>query len=153
MRCPYCKSDADHVIDSRSAREGTAVRRRRHCLSCDRRYTTYERVEESPLRVVKKNGSREPFSREKILSGLYKACEKRPVSLSGLEETANKIELDLYENFEREVPSGHIGELVMQALRGIDQVAYVRFASVYRDFQDVNEFMAELQPMLRVGDA
>ncbi len=148
MRCPYCKQDADHVIESRSLRNTSAVRRRRHCTGCGRRYTTYERVEASPLHVVKKSGAREPFARGKILEGLYKACEKRPVSRARLDEVANKIELALYENFEREVPSSHIGEVAMHELRGLDEVAYVRFASVYRDFQDVGEFMAELQPML-----
>ncbi len=153
MRCPYCKRDKDHVVDSRSSGDGSVVRRRRHCVACDRRFTTYERVEESPLRVIKKNGSREPFSRAKLMEGLLKACEKRPVTQAQLEEVVNRIELDLYGAFDKEVPTIHIGERVMGELRGLDQVAYVRFASVYRDFQDVMEFMAELQPMLPGRDS
>ena len=148
MRCPYCKQDADQVIESRSLRDASAVRRRRECTRCGRRYTTYERVEASPLHVIKKSGAREPFARGKILEGLYKACEKRPVSRARLDEVADKIELELYEAFERDVPSSHVGEVVMRELRVLDQVAYVRFASVYRQFKDVGEFMAELQPML-----
>ncbi|MBI3269986.1 MAG: transcriptional repressor NrdR [Planctomycetes bacterium] len=148
MRCPFCKANNDRVIDSRGSGEGAVIRRRRQCLACMRRFTTYERVEENPFRVIKKDGSREPFSRAKILNGLLKACEKRPVPMADLEEIVNRIELDIYENFDREVPSKHIGDLVMNELRGIDQVAYVRFASVYREFKDLTEFMAELQPML-----
>lgn len=148
MRCPYCKSTEDKVLDSRSSAEGNVIRRRRQCLKCSRRYTTYERVEERPLQVVKKNGSREPFDRQKILSGLMKACEKRPVPLSRLEDVVNRIELELRDRFVREVPSKRIGEMLMRELRQIDQVAYVRFASVYREFKDVSEFMVELKPML-----
>ncbi|MBI5368155.1 MAG: transcriptional repressor NrdR [Planctomycetes bacterium] len=148
MRCPFCKANKDRVIDSRGSGEGAVIRRRRQCLACKRRFTTYERVEENPFRVIKKDGTREPFSRAKILNGLLKACEKRPIPVPDLEDVVNRIELDIYENFEREVPSKHIGDLVMRHLRDIDKVAYVRFASVYREFKDVSEFIAELQPMV-----
>lgn len=148
MRCPFCKQDNDKVIDSRASNESSAIRRRRECLECARRYTTYERIEELPLRVVKKDGSRVPFDRQKILSGLFKACEKRPVSMEKLEQIASSIEQQCAEQFDREVPSQYIGNLVMQELRKLDQVAYVRFASVYREFKDVAQFLEELKPML-----
>lgn len=148
MKCPFCKQDNDKVIDSRASNDGYAIRRRRECLECTRRYTTYERIEETPLRVVKKDGSRVPFDRHKILSGLIKACEKRPVSMEKLEDVASRIERQCSEQFDREVPSQFIGNLVMQELRKIDQVAYVRFASVYREFKDVAQFLEELKPML-----
>jgi transcriptional repressor NrdR len=127
------------------------IRRRRECLACGRRYTTYERLEETPLRVVKKDGRREPYNRQKILSGLMKACEKRPVPTKKLEETVNEIEREIYGVYDREVSSKFIGELIMQKLRKLDQVAYVRFASVYREFKDINEFLDELRPMLDRG--
>ena len=149
MRCPYCKKSEDRVLDSRSCRDGCAIRRRRECLACKRRFTTYEQVEGIPLRVVKKNDKREPFSRPKLLGGLYKACEKRPIPMSRLEEVANRIELEIYEKYEKEVPTSTIGELVMRELRELDQIAYVRFASVYREFKDVSEFVKELKPMLK----
>jgi transcriptional repressor NrdR len=149
MRCPYCKEEDDCVIDSRLTEDGYTIRRRRKCQSCNRRYTTYERVAELPLRVIKKDGSREPFHRQKIYNGLLKACEKRPISTEVIDKTVTKIELELYNNYEREVPSKVIGELVIKELRRLDQVAYVRFASVYREFKDVHEFMSELKPMLR----
>lgn len=149
MKCPFCKQNKDRVIDSRSAGNGHSIRRRRLCLSCKRRYTTYERAEERPLRVVKKDGTRQPFSRAKILAGLERACEKRPISMAHLEEIVDRIEIEIYERFDREVTSKHIGELVMNELRELDQVAYVRFASVYRAFKDVSEFITELQPMLK----
>jgi len=151
MKCPYCKEDNDRVVDSRASGDGFAIRRRRECLACHRRYTTYERIEESPIRVVKKDGSREPFERRKILAGLMKACEKRPVSMDALEDIVNRIEQQVQEQFEREVPSKFVGRLVMRELKKIDQVAYVRFASVYRDFKDVSEFMEEIRPMLKPG--
>ncbi|TAH38688.1 MAG: transcriptional repressor NrdR [Planctomycetota bacterium] len=148
MRCPYCKNDNDRVIDSRSSTDGFAIRRRRECMECGRRFTTYERTEEAPLRVVKKDGSRVPFDRNKILKGLLKACEKRPVSLEALEEITSRIERRLSEEYDREVPSKIIGQLVMDELRKLDQVAYVRFASVYREFKDVSQFLEELKPLI-----
>ena len=149
MKCPFCKSDDTRVVDSRASADGFAIRRRRECLACGRRYTTYERIEESPIRVVKKDGGREPFERRKILSGLIKACEKRSVSIETLDEIVTRIELQVTEQFDREVPSSFIGRLIMRELRKVDQVAYVRFASVYRDFKDVTEFMDEIRPMLK----
>ena len=148
MKCPFCKVDDDRVVDSRASADGFAIRRRRECTSCNRRYTTYERIEESPLRVIKKDDRREPFDSRKILSGHMKACEKRPVSLEVLERITETIEGRVLETFEREVPSTYIGQLVMSELKRVDQVAYVRFASVYRDFQDVREFLDELKPMI-----
>jgi transcriptional repressor NrdR len=148
MKCPFCKVDDDRVVDSRASSDGFAIRRRRECAACQRRYTTYERIEESPLRVVKKDDRREPFDRRKILAGLIKACEKRPVSLDVLERVTETIEGRVLETFEREVPSTYIGQLVMEELKRVDQVAYVRFASVYREFKTIQEFMDELKPML-----
>lgn len=148
MRCPFCKEDRDRVVDSRSSRDGFVIRRRRECLGCQRRFTTYERIEETPLRVVKKDGSRVPFDRSRIFNGMLKACEKRPVSIKMLEEVVNQIEIEIHEMFDREVRSKFIGELVMNNLKNLDQVAYVRFASVYREFKDVSEFLEELKPML-----
>ncbi|MDJ0522661.1 MAG: transcriptional regulator NrdR [Planctomycetota bacterium] len=151
MRCPFCKEDDDKVIDSRASSDGFAIRRRRECLACGRRFTTYERIEESPLRVIKKDGAREPFERRKILLGLIKACEKRPIAIDDLEAITERIENRILEEYDSEVPVSYIGELVMQELKDVDQVAYVRFASVYRDFKDINEFMDELKGMLGVG--
>jgi len=148
MRCPFCKTDNDKVVDSRASEGGAVIRRRRECLECGRRYTTYERVEEIPLRVVKKDGSREPFERRKIIEGMVKACEKRPVGTDALEGIVQEIERKLADIAEREVSSRQIGEMVMQQLRNLDQVAYVRFASVYRAFKDINQFLEELRPML-----
>ncbi len=148
MRCPFCKADNDKVVDSRASEGGGAIRRRRECLECGRRYTTYERVEEIPLRVIKKDGTREAFDRRKILEGMSKACEKRPVATEKLEELASDIERQLADVAEREVTSRQIGELVMAKLRELDQVAYVRFASVYRAFKDINQFLEELRPLL-----
>ncbi len=148
MMCPFCRHDETKVIDSRGSQE-FVIRRRRECLKCERRFTTYEKIEESPLKVVKKDGSRVPFDRMKIRDGVEKACWKRPVSEEVIERIVSDIEIDLYENFEREVPSRYIGEKVMEALRNVDQVAFVRFASVYRDFKDVTDFVEELEPMLR----
>jgi transcriptional repressor NrdR len=148
MKCPFCHLDNDRVIDSRSSDESQAIRRRRECLSCKRRFTTYERVEEPAIKVVKKDGVREPFQRDKIRRGLEKACWKRPVSDAQIEAVISAVESDVHAQFETEVESRHLGELVMQHLRDLDQVAFVRFASVYREFQDVRDFVEELEPML-----
>ncbi|HNX69578.1 MAG TPA: transcriptional regulator NrdR [Candidatus Omnitrophota bacterium] len=148
MRCPYCKKDSDKVIDSRAANEGEVIRRRRECTACDKRFTTYERVEEIPMFVVKKDQRREAYERQKILSGIHKACEKRPVPLATQDQIADELEMTIREKYDREVPSRIIGEFVMQKLAKTDPVAYVRFASVYRDFQDVSHFMKELKFLL-----
>jgi len=148
MRCPYCDFAESKVLDSRPTDDGNAIRRRRECIGCGRRFTTYEKIEEIPLVVVKKDGRREVFNRNKIISGLLKACEKRPVPVSKLEQVADEIEKDLRNNFEREVDSQKIGEMVMEKLRGVDEIAYVRFASVYRQFKDINRFMEELKKLL-----
>ena len=153
MQCPYCKQDNDRVVDSRSAPGRAAIRRRRQCVECDRRFTTFERVEMRPIRVVKKDDSRVPFDREKILRGLTTACEKRPVPQETLEAAVDKIEMKCHEVFDREVRSAYIGGLVMEELKMIDQVAYVRFASVYREFKDVEQFLTELRPMLEKDTA
>jgi transcriptional repressor NrdR len=150
MMCPFCRHGETKVIDSRASQD-YVIRRRRECLSCDRRFTTYEKIEESPLKVIKKDGTRIPFNREKIRAGLEKACYKRPISDEVIQGVVAEIESDLYEQFDREVPSQVIGEKVMDALRAIDQVAFVRFASVYREFKDVNDFVDELEPILRAG--
>ena len=149
MRCPYCKHDNDRVIDSRGSEDGSAIRRRRICLHCDRRFTTYERLEEPEVKVVKKGGARESFSREKIRSGLLKACWKRPVKDESIERLISEIESAVAEEGECELQSHELGRMVMERLAKIDQVAYVRFASVYREFKDVNDFVDELTPMLR----
>ena len=148
MRCPYCGFSESKVIDSRPTDESNSIRRRRECLSCEKRFTTYETVESVPLVVVKKDGSRQSFDRSKILGGLIKACEKRPVPLETLEKAVTDIEQKLLGSMEREIPSERVGELVMEQLKTIDQVAYVRFASVYRQFQDIDSFMAELNKLL-----
>jgi transcriptional repressor NrdR len=149
LRCPFCQHLDDKVIDSRLAREGDVIRRRRECLRCEKRFTTYERVEEVMPQVVKKDGRREPFDRQKIVAGIQRACEKRPVSADAIDEVVRRIEAELTDSGEREIPSSRIGEKVMAALKGLDEVAFVRFASVYRRFQDLNDFMAELQGLLR----
>lgn len=148
MKCIFCKVDNDKVINSRTSLDGTAVKRRRECLNCGRRFTTYERIEESPIRVIKKDGSRADFNRNKVLAGLTKACEKRPVSTDTLENSVSEIEMVIYDKFEREVETKFIGELIMRKLEIIDKVAFVRFASVYREFKDVNEFLNELKPLI-----
>ena len=148
MRCPYCNFPESKVIDSRPTDESNSIRRRRECLSCGKRFTTYETVESVPLVVVKKDGSRQAFDRNKILNSLVKACEKRPVSMEVLEKTVSEIEQKLLNSMDREVPSERVGELVMDALKEVDQVAYVRFASVYRQFKDIDSFMAELNKLL-----
>ncbi|MFY9226416.1 MAG: transcriptional regulator NrdR [Blastocatellia bacterium] len=147
MKCPYCNSLFDKVIDSRESQEGEVIRRRRECTDCNRRFTTYERLEQLPYMVIKKDGRREPFDRNKVLSGLLKACEKRPVSPNKLEEITNEIERFVQESKERERPTTKIGELLMRRLKTLDKVAFVRFASVYKDFKDVTEFMNELKSL------
>jgi transcriptional repressor NrdR len=148
MRCPFCRVDNDRVIDSRAGDDGASIRRRRECLGCRRRFTTYERVERQLLSVVKKGGDREPFDRDKIKRGLAKACWKRPVSEEQIEMAVSALEAELYGVYETDVPSRVIGERLMELLRGLDQVAFVRFASVYREFKDVRDFVEELEPIL-----
>ena len=148
MRCPYCGEIESKVIDSRPADDGERIRRRRECLSCSKRFTTYEIVETVPLMVIKKDKSREAFNRQKLLNGLMRACEKRPVTYKMLETAVDNIEQELLNSYDREVTSIHIGELAMQELKRIDVVAYVRFASVYRQFSDINTFMDELKDLL-----
>lgn len=149
MKCPFCGHADDKVIDSRTSAVGNAVRRRRECLKCGKRFTTYEVVEETALAVVKKDGRRETFDRKKILSGIQKACEKRPVSLEKIEEMVAHIEREISRRFDREVRTQEIGALIMDKLAALDEVAYVRFASVYRQFKDVNQFMVELRDLLK----
>ncbi len=148
MRCPYCNAPESKVIDSRPTDESNSIRRRRECLSCARRFTTYETVESVPLVVVKKDGSRQAFDKQKLLNSMLRACDKRSVSLETLEHAVADIEQRLLNSMEREIPSEQVGEQVMEALKGIDQVAYVRFASVYRKFQDIDSFMEELNKLL-----
>ena len=148
MRCPFCGYPESKVVDSRPTDESSSIRRRRECLSCGKRFTTYETVESLPLVVVKKDGGRETFDRNKILNGLVKACEKRPVPIAVLEKAASDIEQQLLNSLNREVKTEYIGELVMEKLKDIDEVAYVRFASVYRQFKDINTFMSELSKLL-----
>ena len=148
MKCPYCGFRESKVVDSRPAEEGSSIRRRRECLSCERRFTTYETVESLPIVVIKKDGSRQTFDKSKLLNGMIRACEKRPVSLAALEKIADEIELELQNSMEREISTDCIGEKVMDRLRGVDQVAYVRFASVYRQFKDIDTFMTELNKLL-----
>lgn len=148
MKCPFCGHDEDRVIDSRPAEDGAAIRRRRECIGCGARFTTYEKIETLPLLVVKKDGTREPFNRDKLLNGLLKACEKRPVSNEQLMQLLTFVEGHVQNAFNREISSQDIGELVMKKLKEIDEVAYVRFASVYRQFKDVNSFLEELNEML-----
>ena len=148
MKCPFCGHEEDKVVDSRASSDGASIRRRRECLGCGKRFTTYEHVEEQPLMVIKKDGRREPFDRHKLLSGLVKACEKRPVSMEALERLVDELERELSQQFEREAPSREIGERVMKKLHAIDPVAYVRFASVYREFKDVEQFLRELKDLL-----
>lgn len=144
MKCPYCRQDSDKVVDTRPGEDGALIRRRRECLACGRRYTTHERVEETPIRVIKKNGAREIFSREKLLTGINRAIEKRPVGSEQVEAMISAIERDILDSGEREIASQQLGELVMKHLRAMDEVAYVRFASVYREFKAVEEFVREV---------
>ena len=148
MRCPFCGHLEDKVVDSRESREGDSIRRRRECLSCARRFTSYERVEEVPLVILKKDGRREPFDRQKLMKGLLLACQKRPVSLARIEELVGDIQSRLMERPDREIRSRELGELVMDELKGLDQVAYVRFASVYRDFKDLPDFVKALEGLM-----
>ena len=148
MKCPFCSHLESKVVDSRPAEEGASIRRRRECLACHKRFTTYETMESLPLMVVKKDGSRQSFDRTKVMAGLIRACEKRPVAYSTLENMVNEIEQVLQNKMEREIRSAEIGELVMDRLKAVDEVAYVRFASVYRQFKDINTFMDELTKLL-----
>ena len=148
MKCPFCGHNEEKVIDSREATDGVAIRRRRECDACHRRYTTYERLEEHPLLIVKRDGRRESFDRKKILAGVIKACEKRPIPAERMEALVDEVEREIAQEFEREVPSVEIGERLMRRLHDLDEVAYVRFASVYRSFKDINQFMKELKDLL-----
>lgn len=148
MKCPYCSHLEDKVIDSRPTDEGATIRRRRECLGCQKRYTTYEKVEYMPLMVIKKDKSRQPYNREKLLNGIMRACEKRPVSIGEIDNLIDNVEARIYNTLEREVTSTEIGECVMNELRNLDEVAYVRFASVYRQFKDIDTFMDELQKIM-----
>ena len=149
MKCPFCGHPEDKVIDSRESREGELIRRRRECLQCERRFTTYERIDEIPYMVVKKDGRREKFDRQKVLAGLMRASEKRPISMSNLASMVDEVENRLAENPDRELPTTEIGEMLMNRLRALDKIAYVRFASVYRDFQDVEAFLNEVTGLIR----
>lgn len=149
MNCPFCGHSESKVLDSRASEEGTAIRRRRECLECEKRFTTYERIEEIPLIIVKRDGKREPFDRRKIMNGLLKACEKRPVPFETLEHVTDQVERELRNRMDQEVTSEAVGELIMDMLRDIDEVAYVRFASVYRQFKDVDKFLQELQALVQ----
>ncbi len=148
MKCPFCGFEESKVVDSRHSDDNSSIRRRRECLSCQKRFTTYETVESLPIVVVKKDNSREPFDRNKIMRGMVRACEKRPVSMAALEAAVTEIEQIVQNSLEREVSTGKIGELVMERLKPLDEVAYVRFASVYRQFKDINSFMHELNKIL-----
>ncbi len=148
MKCPFCGEIDNKVIDSRLSKDGNVIRRRRECLICTRRFTTYEHIEEIPIMIIKKDGRREEFSREKIRSGIHKACEKRNISMNAIEEFIDELERDLRETGEKEIPSHILGEKVMSRLHDLDGVAYVRFASVYREFKDVNDFVSELKSLL-----
>ena len=152
MKCPFCGFINDKVVDSRESKEGESIRRRRECLKCEKRFTTYERIDEIPYMVVKKDGRREKFDRQKVLSGLLRACEKRPVSMGKLEQIVNEAEAFLVDSPERERKTSELGELIMNRLKKHDKVAYVRFASVYLDFKDVKEFMAELKDLLKTKE-
>ena len=148
MKCPFCAHLGDKVVDSRESKEGEVIRRRRECLGCGRRFTSYERIDEIPYMVIKKDGTRERFERQKLIAGLLKACEKRPVSIAAIEAVADKVEATLQERPEKEMGANEVGELVMDELKRLDKVAYVRFASVYRHFRDISEFMSELKDLL-----
>jgi transcriptional repressor NrdR len=152
MKCPFCSHLGDKVVDSRESREGEVIRRRRECLGCGKRFTSYERIDEIPYMVVKKDGTRERFERQKLIAGLLKACEKRPVSVAALEGVADRVESTLQERTEKEITTNEIGALVMQDLKTLDKVAYVRFASVYRHFRDIGEFMTELKDLLNAKE-
>ena len=149
MRCPFCGHIEDKVVDSREAKDGDSIRRRRECLECGRRFTSYERIDEIPYMVVKKDGKRESFDRNKVLAGLMRACEKRPISMTQLESIVDEIEKELQDSSDREIPTTDIGKIIMRRLKAIDKVAYVRFASVYLEFEDVSAFMTELKDLVR----
>lgn len=149
MKCPFCAHIEDKVVDSRESREGDVIRRRRECLKCERRFTSYERIDEVPYMVVKKDGRREPFDRSKVMAGLSRACEKRPIPTAKLESIVNAVEKFVQDSKDRERPTQRVGEFIMRRLKEIDKVAYVRFASVYLDFKDVSEFMSELRTLVR----
>ena len=152
MKCPFCGHLGDKVVDSRESREGAAIRRRRECQHCERRFTSYERIDEVPYMVVKKDGTRERFERQKVTAGMLRACEKRPVTVAALEAIADRAEAMLQERSDKEIQTEALGSFVMQELKQLDQVAYVRFASVYRDFRDVGEFITELRGLLDSSD-
>ena len=152
MKCPYCAHLGDKVVDSRESREGEVIRRRRECLGCGKRFTSYERIDEIPYMVVKKDGSRERFERQKLIAGLLKACEKRPVSVAALEAVADRVESTLQQRAEKEITTNEVGAFVMEELKKLDKVAYVRFASVYRHFRDIGEFMTELKDLLNAKE-
>jgi transcriptional repressor NrdR len=152
VKCPYCAHLGDKVVDSRESKEGEVIRRRRECLNCARRFTSYERIDEIPYMVIKKDGTRERFERQKLIAGLLKACEKRPVSISAVEGVADRVETMLQERPEKEIPTAEVGAFVMQELKRLDKVAYVRFASVYRHFRDIGEFMNELKDLLNARE-
>ncbi|MGA3099177.1 MAG: transcriptional regulator NrdR [Bryobacteraceae bacterium] len=147
MKCPFCNHLEDKVVDSRESKEGDAIRRRRECLACERRFTTYERIDEVPYMAIKKDGRREKFDRQKVLAGLLKACEKRPVSMGKLADLVNQVESRVSDSLDREISTTEIGEFLMESLRDLDKIAYVRFASVYRDFQDEQAFFNELKKL------
>jgi len=152
MKCPFCSFENDKVVDSRESKEGEVIRRRRECLECGRRFTSYERIDEIPYMVVKKDGSRERFERQKVIAGLLKACEKRPVSIAQVEAIADRVEASLQDRPEKEIATAEVGQAVMDELKQLDKVAYVRFASVYRHFRDIGEFMNELKDLLNTRD-
>ncbi|MDD4495302.1 MAG: transcriptional regulator NrdR [Eubacteriales bacterium] len=149
MKCPFCGHEDDRVIDSRPTEEGTSIRRRRECTGCQKRFTTYEKVESIPLMIIKKDSTRQQFNRDKLLNGILRACEKRPISINEIEKLVDEIELELQNSLQREVTSKDLGEIVMGKLKKLDDVAYVRFASVYRQFKDINTFLDELNTLLK----
>jgi len=149
MKCPFCGYSESKVVDSRPAEEGATIRRRRECLSCQKRFTTYEIMERLPLIVIKKDGSRQTFDKQKLINGILRACEKRPVSIADIQAVADEIEQELQNSLEREIASSEVGEMVMSGIKNLDEVAYVRFASVYRQFRDINTFMEELNKLLQ----
>src|SRR3954447_6022297 len=152
MKCPFCGHSEDKVVDSRESKEAESIRRRRECMQCEKRFTTYERIDEIPYMVVKKDGRREKFERQKVLSGLLRACEKRPISMGKMEQIVNEVEQYVIDSPERERTASELGEMIMKSLKQIDKVAYIRFASVYRDFKDVGEFHSELEQLLETKD-
>jgi transcriptional repressor NrdR len=153
MKCPFCGHMEDKVVDSRESKEGESIRRRRECLKCERRFTSYERIDEIPYMVIKKDGRREKFERQKVLAGVLRACEKRPISMSKMEQIVNEVESYVIDSPERERSSAAVGGMIMEKLKALDKVAYIRFASVYRDFKDVNEFREELESLLNTREA